>query len=142
MDYKLYGDTFAVCLYPGEEALKCIELLCEKENINAGVISGLGAADKITVGVYDLEKREFAPKEITAEMEICGLAGNVSRKDGNPYLHLHGSFADKDGRIYGGHVSEIHISVTAEIFIRVLPGTINRKQDAQTDIQILNFEEE
>lgn len=142
MEYKLYGDTYAVCLHPGEEVLSSIYNLCKTENITAGTVSGLGAADRFTVGVYNLEKHKFEPKEINTDVEICALTGNISQKDGNPYLHLHGSFADKDGRVYGGHVSEIHISVTAEIFIRVLPGAINRKQNLQTDIQILNFEEE
>lgn len=142
MEYKLYDDTYALRLRPGEEVLSCIKLLCDIKNITAGVISGLGAADKITVGVYDLEKHRFVPRELEGDMEICGLTGNVTAKDNESYLHIHGSFADKDGKVYGGHVSKAVISVTAEIFVRVLPGSINRKQDGETGIQLLNFEEE
>lgn len=139
MEYKLYGDTYALCLHPGEEVLNCIKLLCEAEQITAGIITGLGAADKFTVGIYDLKNHTFEPKEIQADVEICGITGNITSKDEKPYLHLHGSFADKNGNVYGGHVSEIRISVTAEIFIRVLPGKIGRKQDPETGIQLLNF---
>lgn len=139
MEYKLFGDTYGVRLHPGDEIVKCISTLCENEKIMSGVISGLGAVNKATVGIYDTEKRKFLPKELNGQMEICSLTGNVTRKDGAVYIHLHGSFAGNDSTVFGGHIQSAVISVTAEIFVRVLSGNISRKADTQTGIMIMNF---
>lgn len=139
MEYHLFGDTYGICLHPGEEIIESVLSLCEKEKITTGTVSGLGAVDRAIVGIYDTEKRKFLPKELNGQMEICSLAGNVTEKDGAPYLHLHGSFADKDGNVFGGHIQSAQISVTAEIFVRVLSGNILRKTDKQTGIMIMDF---
>lgn len=139
MEYKLLGDTYAVRLNPGEEISECILSLCEKEKIAIGTVSGLGAVNKAVVGIYDTEKREFVPTELNSQMEICGLVGDITSSEGKPYLHLHGSFADGNANVFGGHIKSAVISVTAEIFVRVLQGEIRRKSSEQTGIMIMDF---
>lgn len=140
MDYRKYGDTIVLCLVRGEEVLSCIREVCAAEQVRLAEISALGAADHAVVGVYHLDEKRFFPCVLDGEMEICALAGNVTRRGEELYLHLHGSLADAQGNVFGGHVNEIRISATAEIFIRLLPGEVNRRLDEKAGIFLMDFD--
>ena len=59
MIYKVFGDTVVLRLERGEEVLESIKKVCEKENIKAGTIQALGAADHVVVGVYNVEEKKY-----------------------------------------------------------------------------------
>ena len=139
MEYRKIGDTIVLCLVRGEEVLASIRAVCNAEQVRLAEISALGAADHAEIGVYQKAERRFLPRTLEGEMEICALTGNVTRCGDELYLHLHGSLADAEGRVYGGHVNEIRISATAEIFIRLLPGEINRRRDGELGIFLMDF---
>ena len=139
MEYRKIGDTIVLCLVRGEEVLAAISAVRHAAQVSLAEISALGAADHAEIGVYQLAERRFLPRTLEGEMEICALTGNVTRCGDELYLHLHGSLADAEGRVYGGHVNEIRISATAEIFIRLLPGEINRRRDGELGIFLMDF---
>ena len=72
-------------------------------------------------------------------MEITGLSGSVTRVDGKPYLHLHGTMADQRNVIHGGHVIEATVGATCEMFVRTLPGEMTRAGDEKLGINLLRF---
>lgn len=142
MEYRKIGDTIVLCLVRGEEVLASIRAVCNAERVRLAEISALGAADHAEIGVYHLAEQRFLPRTLDGEMEICALTGSATRrgKDGEElYLHLHGSLADARGMVYGGHVNEIRVSATAEIFIRLLPGEVNRRMDEESGIFLMDF---
>ena len=89
----------------------------------------------------DVYKRQqqYYPTELSGEMELTSLIGNVTRKDGAVYLHMHATFADGEAKVWGGHLNSARISATAEIFIRKVQGYVDRKQDEQTGINLLSL---
>jgi len=141
MKYRVFGDTVAVRLNRGEEILSSLEKVCAEADVAAGVVSGIGAADQAVVGLYEVASRSYHKNILQGEMEITCLAGNVSKKDGKVYLHLHISLAGQDGRVLGGHLNEARISGAGEIFIRRLPGEIGRIPDPDTGLNILAWDD-
>lgn len=139
MEYRKLGDTIVLCLVRGEDVLASIRAVCNAERVRLAEISALGAADYAEVGVYHLAEKRFLPRTLEGEMEICALTGSVTRRGTELYLHLHGSLADADGNVYGGHVNEIRVSATAEIFIRLLPGEVNRRLEEESVIFLMDF---
>ena len=51
MEYKVFGESIVLRLEKGEEVLESIKILCEKEDIKAGSISGIGASNNIVIGL-------------------------------------------------------------------------------------------
>lgn len=139
MEYRRFGDTIVLCLVRGEEVLASIRTVCAAEQVRLAEISALGAADHAEVGIYHLAEKRFLPRTLEGEMEICALTGNVTRRGDELYLHLHGSLVNAQGNVYGGHVNEIRISATAEIFIRLLPGEVNRRLEGESGIFLMDF---
>ncbi|MBO5773259.1 MAG: DNA-binding protein [Clostridia bacterium] len=138
MEYKRVGNTIVLRAQMGEEIISLLTMLISEENITCGRVSGIGATDKITIGLYNVNTQEYHKDTIEEEMEILSLSGNLTRKDGAPYVHVHGSFATLD-RVYGGHVNEVWISATAEIIIDVIDLVVDRKIDKETGLNLIKL---
>ncbi|MBO6002986.1 MAG: DNA-binding protein [Mailhella sp.] len=115
--------------------------ICSREGIRLGMVQGLGAADRVVIGLYDVGSRIYHKTTLEGPMEITSLAGNISRKDGAPYLHMHINVCDQQMHVLGGHLNECRISATAEIFIRSMAGEVGRRLDeAVTGLNLYQFD--
>ena len=66
MEYKRFGDTYLVRLEKGEEILTSLTRLAEKEDIHLASVSGLGAINSFTAGVFFrgiLSRRKSVPQK-------------------------------------------------------------------------------
>ena len=136
MDYRRFKDTIYLRLDPGEEIIEQIEKVAKKENIQLAQINGLGALNDFTTGVFDTVEKKF---HFEGAYEIVSLTGTVTRQDGEVYLHLHMAAGDKDGHVFGGHLSMAYVSATAEIQIQISDGVIDRKYDKKIGLNLFDF---
>lgn len=139
MKYIVEENKIIVRIDRGEEVVSSLLMLAKKENIKAGFISAIGAADLIEVGLYEVEKQQYQSKEFIGDFEIVSCLGNLSRKEGEPYLHLHLSFGDKDFHTYGGHLNKCRISGTFECVIDLTKNSIERTKDSETGLNIFKI---
>ncbi|MER1993508.1 MAG: PPC domain-containing DNA-binding protein [Eubacteriales bacterium] len=139
MQYKQFGNTYTVRIDLGEDIAGSLKRLCEDEHILLGRVEAIGATDHAVIGVYDLEKKEYYPEQIDSFMEIASLNGNITAMDGKPYIHLHATLADRDHVIHGGHVLEMRVGATCEMFVTVLDGAVGRQKDEQLGINLWSF---
>ena len=137
MQYRKYGDTYAVRIDLNEEIVQSLKALCEKEDIRLAQVDAIGAANRAVIGVYDIEKQAYRKEELTGFMEITSLAGSVTRMNGEAYLHLHGTLADQNHVLHGGHVIEMTVGATCEMFVRALPGEVSRARDQALGINLM-----
>ena len=139
MDYRKSGSRYILRLNRGEEIIASITDLCRKENIKAASVNGIGATQSVEAGFYSFQKKKYCGYSINQNMEILSLLGNISTKDGEPYLHLHIVISNDECEAFGGHLTKAVISVTAEIFIDTIDVEINREPDSLTGINLIKF---
>lgn len=139
MKYIKTGDTYAVRLDPGEEILESVLRLAQKEGIGFAEVSAIGAVGRTAFGLYDLDEKKYHSRTFEQPLEMVSLNGNLSRRDGEPYIHLHAAFADEEGTVIGGHLNEAVISATCEMFIRVLDADMGRRISEQTGLNIFDI---
>lgn len=139
MEYTKSGDLIALRVNRGEEIISCVKAVCEKEQVHFGSISGIGAVDHAVVGLYHVADRKYESNTFDGEMEMTSLLGNATEKDDQVYLHFHAAFAKADGQVVGGHLNEARVSGTAEIFIHTAPGSIGRRADPVTGLNLFDF---
>lgn len=141
MEYIRYGNTYVVRMDRGEEVMAKLTELAEKEQIRLAHLYGLGAADHLTMGCYDVAQQKYHVKDLDGAFEITNLTGNMTRKDGKPYLHVHITVADESQKAFGGHLNACVISGTCELFVTVLDGNVGRKSDdiGHTGLNIFDF---
>ena len=139
MRYKQSGNTYMIRVDLGEDIVESLKKVCEEERIRLGRVEAIGATDHAVIGVYDLEKKEYYPEQIDEFMEIASLNGNITAMDGKPYIHLHATLADRRHALHGGHVLEMRVGATCEMFVTVFDGEVNRQKDEGLGINLWAF---
>ena len=139
MRYKQFENIYMIRFDLGEDIVENLKKLCEDEHILLGRVEAIGATDHAVIGVYDLEKKEYYPEKIDEFMEIASLNGNITAMGGKPYIHLHATLADRHHVIHGGHVLEMRVGATCEMFVTVLDGEVKRRKDEGLGINLWTF---
>ena len=114
MEYKRFGNKILVRVDKGEDIVTALKALAAKENVKVASVSGLGAVNDVTVGLFVTGEKTYRSNRFTGDMEIVSLTGSVTSMKGAPYLHLHMSVADHDGTVVGGHLDRAVVSATCE----------------------------
>lgn len=139
MEYKRFNNTIIARLDRGEEILTEIEKIAKSESIKLAKVSAIGAVNDFTVGVYDVDKKEYKANSFTGDFELLSLLGNINTMNGEYYCHLHMSAGNEKGEVFGGHLNRAVISVTCEMFIDIIDGTVDRKHDDNIGINLFRF---
>ena len=58
--------------------------------------------------------------------------------NGKPAAHTHVSVAAKDGSVKGGHLLELYVGPTLEVFITVEPTALYKKLDKRYDAGVID----
>ena len=114
--------------------------LVEQENVQLGTVSALGAAGDVTIGIFNTKEKQYYSQRYQGDYEISALVGNVTRKEGDPYLHLHITIGNPvTGEVHAGHLTSAVISATLELFLQVWDGQVGRKFSDQVGLNLFEF---
>lgn len=140
MTYKFDGYNWLVKLSKGELLIENLLKIVKKEAIKGAWISGLGGTLWAELGYYDLETQEYIWQQFDDVPEITSLQGNVAWKDGEPILHIHGTFSKKDFSAIGGHVKELAVGGTCEVLLHrwYEEDGLTRSTDSETGLTTLD----
>jgi uncharacterized protein len=114
-------------LTPGQDLKLEIQAFAQAQTLEAGIIlTGIGSLTQASLRFAAVPTATV----IEGPLELIALSGTVSQHG----MHLHGSVADSQGRVYGGHImAGCVIRTTAEIAIASLPHLrFSRLPDPQT----------
>ena len=139
MDYRKFGSTYVMRLDPGDEIVEKVMWLAAVEQIKLASVTGLGAVDNVTLGIYIPDTKQFKANMFHADFEIVSLTGTITTQRSRPYAHLHMAVSDLAARCFGGHLNRAVVSATAEIIINVIPGEIDRQPDPQIGLNLMHF---
>ena len=139
MDYRKFGTTYVMRLAPGEEIVEKVLWLAAVEEIKLATVTGLGAVDNVTLGIFSPDTKQYKAHLFHADFEIVSLTGTITTQKYRPYAHLHMAVGDLSARVFGGHLNRAVVSATAEIIMTVLPGEIDRQPDARIGLNLMHF---
>jgi len=139
MEYHRYDSKVLIRLDPGDEIVATLTAICEKESIQLGNVSGIGAVNKATVGLFNPVTKEYFSTELEKDFEVTNLTGNISQMNGETYLHLHATLADLEHKAFGGHLNMATVSATAEIWIDIVDGAAGRQFSEKIGLNLLTL---
>lgn len=116
-----------IVLEKRENFLEALSSFGESGNIQSGfLLQGLGMLENIETGFYcDGEYKKEIEK---SACELLSVSGNLTWKDGKRSWHVHVTLAKEDGTVFGGHLFNAEVAVTAELYFRLFPGKVFRKK--------------
>ena len=94
MKSKLIQDgeekTFAIVFDTGEEVVAGLLQFARDHQLSGAHLTAIGAFERVTLGFFDVAKKDYKRIEIHEQVELMSLVGNIAQDDdGNPKLHAH-----------------------------------------------------
>ena len=127
MKYRKVGEKIFVSLQSGDLINKSLTEISVKENISNAWINGIGAIDSVEVGYMDVVNKKYQKRNFNDNYELISLIGNITMKDGVPFVHTHITFSDTEYKVFGGHLFDAKITATGEIILTVADSNIDRQ---------------
>ena len=123
------GQNFLVYIQIDEPVMETLTSVCKNNGIMNGQISGIGAVKEIEMGAYDLDSKSYLRKQYPDNHELLSFQGNITLKDGNPFIHAHIIIGNHDLHTWGGHLFEMKVAIVGEFIIRKIDSNAHRKLD-------------
>ena len=139
MDYKRFNNAIVLRIDRGEEIHEQLKAVCLKENVKLASVSGIGAINDLTSGVWDVERKEYYSNHFTGVYEVANLVGTITTMNGEYYAHIHISAGDSQDHMVGGHLNRAVVSATSEIVLHLIDGTVEREFDPGVGLNLLKF---
>lgn len=139
MEYRRFGNTIVARIDRDEEILTAVREIAGAEHIQLASVSALGATNDFTVGVYNVDEKQYHANDFKGNFEIVSLTGTVSTMDGEFYTHLHMSAGDEKGQVFGGHLNRAVVSAVCEMVITVIDGTVDRSFSPEIGLNLFRF---
>ncbi len=147
------GKVIVKHLPTNEDLIGCIKKICVENEIRCGqIISVIGSIRHLTIEcIVVSEENESGfdfgpPRVIPGPMQILSLVGIIFENEaGEMDTHIHGTFTDSDGNIYGGHVleGENPVAVRLSIGIGEIAGVnLMEKKDPESGHLIMHVEQQ
>ena len=119
---------------------EALTAFCHEMQISAGTVSGIGAICSATFRFLDPATKQYVDKTFDEQMEITNLTGNLSVKDGKPYLHLHVTAGRRDYTCVGGHLLDARVNGACELFVEDFSmNEFGRRFDEETGLNLYDF---
>jgi hypothetical protein len=122
----------------GADLLEAIAALADQHGVLVGEVRAIGALQRARLAFYDQHTRAYGEWSLDQPLELVGLLGNVSRRDGATAVHAHATLADHDGVCFGGHVAGGCTVFACELFLQELVGgdPLERAYDDETGLPL------
>lgn len=139
MEFQRFGTKVVLRLDKGEEVLAGLRRLCDDQDIRLGMVTGIGAVNLANVGIFVQDTKEYHTRQYKGSMEIVSLLGNISRMQGETYIHLHVTLTGENYEAFGGHLNEAWVGATCELIIDVIDGRVERELSPEIGLNLIKY---
>jgi predicted DNA-binding protein with PD1-like motif len=143
MQVKLVKDTpdekiYVIVFLKGDEALSGLTDFAAKYKIGDAHFTGIGAISSATTAWLDLDKKMYHPTVTNEQVEVLSLIGDIAAYNGKPVVHMHAVLGHRDGTTTGGHVWELNVNSTVEIFLTANTTPLAKRPDPDSGLKLID----
>lgn len=139
MTYAEITNGYLIRLDKDELLIRSLSEFVEAHQIFSGWIHGIGGARWAELAFYHLEQKAYEFDRIDEALEITNISGNVSLLNDKPFLHIHATVADLNFHAYAGHLKELAVGATAEIYIESFGQKVQRVHNDACGLKVFDF---
>lgn len=131
--------TFAVIFDAGDEVIAGLTRFAREQNLSASRFTAIGAFERVMLGYFDLEKKDYERIPVDVQVEVLALVGDVALDAGKPKVHAHVVLGLRDGSARGGHLLEALVRPTLEVILIESPGHLKREFDPASGLALITI---
>ncbi|HZS02336.1 MAG TPA: PPC domain-containing DNA-binding protein [Chloroflexota bacterium] len=139
MRFQRFDDRYILRLETGEPVIETLTAFLREQEIQFANISAAGAVQWLRLGYWNPRSAQYEYRDLDEQLEVVSFQGNAARKDGAPFLHIHGVFGREDFSVCGGHVKEARVRPTLEVWLRTENVPVQRTRDPATGLDLLDL---
>lgn len=141
MQYQRFGDRYQLRFASGEKLIENLLRFLAEQGIGFATMTGLGALRQATVSYWHATTQHYEAHQIEEQVELVSLVGNVTLKDGAPFVHAHVTLGRSDLSILGGHFNEAVVHPNVELWLRPEADGVERVLDESCGLYLMNLRE-
>jgi len=131
--------TFAIVFNTGDEVVNGLLAFAKEKGLAGSHFTAIGALSDITVGFFDWDKKDYQKLQISEQLEVLSLIGDIALNEGQPKVHAHVVVSKSDGTAHGGHLMEARVRPTLEVIVVESPQHLVRKTDDETGLALIDL---
>ncbi|MDQ4131004.1 MAG: DUF296 domain-containing protein [Actinomycetota bacterium] len=142
------GRRYVMVLERGDELMAEVKAFAERERLRLAEFTGIGAVSSAKLAAFDPDKREYVDIADPGQAELVSLNGRITLpKDADRadppaerQLHVHCVLSREDGSAIAGHVFELVIRPTCEVFVVESAEHVARREDPGSGLPVISLE--
>ena len=132
---------FVLVFDAGDEVVANLMKFVMENGLTAGYFTAIGALRDVTLGYFNIEKRDYKRIPIKEQVEVLSLMGNIALdQEAKPKVHAHIVVGKSDGTAHGGHLIEAYVRPTLEVILQETPGHLSRKFDQTSGLALIDLD--
>ncbi|HKH14136.1 MAG TPA: PPC domain-containing DNA-binding protein [Solirubrobacterales bacterium] len=143
-----FGRRYVLVLERGDEVMAEVKAFAERERLRAAEFTGIGAVSSAKLAAFNPDSREYVDIPDPGQTELVSLNGRITLpKDADPndppaerQLHVHCVLSRDDGSTIAGHVFELVIRPTCEVFVIESAENIMRVDDPDSGLPVMSLD--
>jgi predicted DNA-binding protein with PD1-like motif len=143
MQVKLVKDTpeekvYAVIFLKGDEVLSGLTDFATAKSVSDAHFTGIGAVSSATLAWLDIPHKIYHRIAVPEQVEVLSFIGDIAMFNGKPVVHMHAVLGHRDGSTTGGHVFELNVNPTLEVFVTVNETPLKKRPDEASGIKVID----
>jgi len=130
------GRNFLVRVEHDSDFVVFLTSVAREQGIAAATFTAVGALKEAKLGFYDQERHVYVATLLAGPQEIASCVGNVSIKEGAPFVHAHAVLADRLGVVRAGHLLAGRVFAAEVHLVELVGEKVERKNDAVTGLSL------
>lgn len=126
MKTRIEATRIIVSLERGDAVRGCVESVAKERGILGASVAAIGALENPELGFYHLNEKRYDLRTFPGIWELVSLTGNITEKDGEPFLHAHAAIGGPDFAVHGGHLFDATSGVVVELVIEPFDQPLKR----------------
>jgi predicted DNA-binding protein with PD1-like motif len=131
--------TFAIIFDKGDEVAGGLLAFAKENNLSASHFTAIGAFERVTLGFFERERKDYKRIIINEQVEVLILVGDIALDGDEPKVHAHVVVGKRDGTAHGGHLLEARVWPTLEVILVESPQHLRRKMDKETGLALISL---
>ena len=128
---------YAVIFSTGDEAFSGLKEFAQKYHVTSAHFTALGAISGATLAWFDPSRKMYKLMPFSGQMEVASMVGDIALYQGRPAIHTHAVLGFPDGTARAGHVVDMTVRPTLEVFVTVDPKSLQRQFDPNTGLSLI-----
>jgi len=111
--------------------------IARKERIKTARVEAIGGVDRLKLAYFNHRTKKYEEHEYNEFLEVTGMLGNITQKDGKPFLHAHCTFGRRDMSVIGGHLISATVFPLMEVVITPTRNRATRRFDEKLGLNVI-----